>query len=470
MASPKSTAVKPRKTSTPKKPWYRDLFFQVMLAVALGIAFGHFAPEKAEGFKPLGDAFINLIKMMIGPIIFCTIVTGIAGIGNMKQAGRVGIKALIYFELVTTLALIIGIVAVHVFTPGSGMALGAEVDASALTAVKAKSAEHMTTTTEFLMNIIPHTFVSAFTEGQILQVLLVALFFSAGVAMMGDKGKPIVTAVDAVSHVIFNIISLIVKLAPFGVFGAMAYSVSKFGVGSLASLGSLMLVFFGSCIAFVIVVLGGIMRFYCKLSLWKFFRYIRDEMAISFGTASSETVLPRMLDKMSALGCDKPVVGMVLPTGYSFNLDGTTLYLSLAAMFVAYASGVDLTIWQQATLIGVLLITSKGAAAVYGAAFVVLAATLNTLHVVPAEQMAVGLALLFSIDRIMAPGRVLTNLIGNGVATLVVAKWENALDYNRAKAILDGKLAPDLISTEEWPTDANGNRIKPKAKAVGIRV
>lgn len=448
---PATTARPKARPRARRKPWYKDLFAQVLIAVVLGVSVGHFWPETGGQMKPLGDAFINLIKMMIGPIIFCTIVTGIAGIGNMRQAGRVGIKALIYFEIVTTIALLVGLFAVHIFEPGAGMALSGDVDAGALAAVKERTAQHMTTTTEFLMNIIPHTFVSAFTEGQILQVLLVALFFSAGVAMMGAKGRPIVDAVESVSHVIFNIISLIVKLAPFGVFGAMAYAVSKFGVSSLASLGGLMLVFFGSCLAFVIVVMGAVMRFYCKLSLWKLFKYIREEMAISFGTASSETVLPRMLDKMAALGCAKPVVGMVLPTGYSFNLDGTTLYLSLAAMFVANACGVELSIGQQATLIGVLLITSKGAAAVYGAAFVVLAATLNTLGVLPPEQMAVGLALLFSIDRIMAPGRVLTNLIGNAVATLVVAKWEKALDYKRARAILAGEKVPDLISDEEWP-------------------
>lgn len=436
-----------------KKPWYKDLFAQVMIAVVMGIIWGHHFPQTAVGFKPLGDAFIGLIKMMIGPIIFCTIVTGIAGIGNIKQAGRVGIKAIIYFEIVTTIALLIGIVAVHIFQPGSGMALADNVDANSLAEVKVRTTQHLTTTTEFFMNIIPHTFISAFTEGQILQVLLVALLFSAGVSMMGDKGKPIVGAVEMVSHVIFNIISIIIKLAPLGVFGAMAYSVSKFGVASLADLGGLMLVFFGACILFVTVVLGGIMRFYCKLSLWQFIGYIREELVISFGTASSEAVLPRMLDKMVALGCARPIVGMVLPTGYSFNLDGTTLYLSLAAMFVAYATGVELSLWQQLSLIGILLITSKGSAAVYGAAFVVLAATLNTLQVLPPEPMAIGLALLFSIDRIMAPGRVLTNLIGNGVATLVVAKWEGELNHSRAEAILNGQTVPKLESDEEWPQE-----------------
>lgn len=428
----------------PKKPWYRDLFAQVLIALFSGIAIGHYAPETGEALKPLGDAFINLIKMMIGPIIFCTIVTGVAGIGNMRQAGRVGIKALIYFELVTTIALLIGIMAVHTFQPGAGMAISHSIDSESLAMVKEKTAEHLMTTTEFMLNIIPKTFVSGLTDGQILQVLCVALFFAAGLAMMGEKGKPVSDGIEALSHVVFNIITMIVKLAPFGVLGATAFAVSKFGVSSLADLGGLMLVFFGSCIAFIVVILGTVMKLYCRLSLFQFLRYIREEIAISFGTASSETVLPRMIDKMTALGCARPVVGMVLPTGYSFNLDGTTLYLSMAAMFVAYATGIDLTHWQEATLIGILLITSKGAAAVFGAAFVVLAATLNALQVFPEDQMAVALALLFSIDRIMAPGRVLTNLIGNGVATLVVSKWENALDYDQAKAILAGTRKPQL--------------------------
>ncbi len=419
-----------------KKPFYYGLFFQVIVAVVLGVLVGLVRPDIGAEMKPLGDAFINLIKMMIAPIIFCTIVTGIASVGDMKEAGRIGIKALFYFEVVTAVPLVMGLVAVHMFEPGSGMALNAAVNQDALAQVQQKTSQGMQSTTDFFMNIIPHTFVSAFTEGQILQVLLVALLFAFGVSHMGEKGKPIVQAIETISHPIFNIISMIVKLAPIGVFGAMAFSVSKFGLASLADLGGLMLLFFATCILFVVVVLGGIMHFYCKLSLWQFIKYIREELMISFGTASSEAVLPRMIDRMTHMGCARPVVGMVLPTGYSFNLDGTTLYLSLAAMFVAYACGIELSWGQQLTLLGVLMVTSKGAAAVYGAAFVVLAATLNSLHVFPPETMAIALALLFSIDRIMAPGRVLTNLIGNGVATLVIAKWENELDHATAKRVL----------------------------------
>ena len=420
-----------------KKPFYKDLFFQVMLAVALGVIVGHYFPDFGVQMKPLGDAFINLIKMMIGPIIFCTVVSGVAGVGNMKQAGRVGIKALIYFEIVTTFALAFGMMAIWFYTPSPDLAQ-ISVDTSELQRVTAKAASSVTSSTSgFLMGIIPHTLVSAFTEGQILQVLLVALFFAAGLTMMGEQGKPIVRGIELVATVVFNIVSLIIKLAPLGVFGAIAFSVSKFGVGALRDLGEVMLLFFIACISFAIVVLGSIMRFYCKLSLWKLIRYIREEMMISFGTASTESVLPRMIDKLTHLGCSRPVVGMVLPTGYSFNLDGTTLYLSMAALFVAKVAGVELTWGQEALIFGILLVTSKGAAAVYGAAFVVLAATLHTVQVIPEDKMAMGLALLFAIDRIMATGRVLTNLVGNSVATIVMAKSENALDYDRAKKLLD---------------------------------
>jgi len=426
-----------------RKPFHKDLFFQVIAATILGVLVGHFLPGVGLSLKPLGDAFINLIKMMIGPIIFCTVVSGIAGMENLKQAGRVGIKALLYFEVVTVLVLLIGMAAVHIFRPGRGMVMGG-ADISALNALKAKVGAP-TSTIDFLMNIIPHTFFSAFTDGQLLQVVLVALLFSSGLAIMGAKGKAITQSIDLFSRAVFNIIGLIVKLAPIGVFGAMAYSVSKFGVASLQNLGELMAIFFGACVFFVIFILGAIMRFYCRLSLWGFIRYIREEIMICFGTASSETVLPRMMDKLMALGCEKQVVGMVLPTGYAFNLDGTSLYLALATMFIAYATGIDLSWGQQATVLAILLVTSKGTAAIYGTAFIVLSATLSALHVFPEDKLAVALALLFSIDRIMAPGRVITNLIGNGVATIFIARWEGKLEYSQAKSILSGKKEPHLL-------------------------
>jgi len=414
---------------------------QVLIAMALGMVVGYLFPEYGDSLKTLGDGFINLIKMMIGPIIFCTIVTGIAGVENMRHAGRVGIKALIYFEVVTTVALIIGLFAAHLINFTGPPAFTANIDPSLLETVHKKAETHLQTTGEFLLAIIPHTFFSAFTEGNILQVLLIALLVAAGIMMSGERCKPAVHAIDTLSKIVFNIVTLIVKLAPVGVFGAVAYAISKFGFSTFKDLGIFILIFFSACVAFVLVILGAIMRFYCGLSVTKFIRYIREEIAISFGTASSETVLPRMLDKLTALGCARPVVGMVIPTGYSFNLDGTTLYLSLAAIFIGHCTGVDMTVWQQVSILAVLLVTSKGAAGVYGSGFVVLAATISTFHIFPEDKLAIVMALLFSVDRIVAPGRVLTNLIGNGVATIAIAKWERQLDHSRAKEMLD---APEL--------------------------
>ncbi len=462
MASPTASTAAGHSPKRRKKPFYRDLFFQVVVAVILGVLVGHFAPCQGVKFKPLGDGFIKLIKMMIGPIIFCTIVCGIAGMKDMKHAGRVGMKAILYFEVLTTLALIIGLLTMQVFHPGQGMVTN-QPDANPLAAlsastsscqgtvvsmdeIKSKASTKLHSTTDFFLDIIPKTFGSAFTDGEILQVLLVALLFSGGVGMMGRKGRMIVKSVEQLSHVFFNIIGVIVKLAPIGVFGAMSYSVSKFGIGSLADLGELILVFFGTLVFFIIVVLGSILRFYCKLSIFQFIRYIREELLIVFGTSSSETVLPRMIDKLTALGCARPVVGMVLPTGYSFNLDGSSLYFTLAAMFIAHATGVEISFGQQLMLLGVLLVTSKGAAGVYGSAFVVLAATLDTFPMFDKDKLMIGLALLFAIDRVMSVGRALTNLIGNGVATIVVSKWEKDLDYAQAKAILSGKKAAHLES------------------------
>jgi len=425
-----------------KKPFYKDLFLQVAIAAALGILAGHFFPLEAASLKPLGDAFIALIRMMIGPIIFCTIVGGIAGMDSLKHAGRVGIKALVYFEILTMLVLVMGAVTAHLFLSHPNIAL---IKTAMHPEVLPAAGEVHTTLIEFIMNIIPHTFFSAFTDGQILQVVLTALLFSAGLTMMNGSGGKIVRAVGLFSNTVFNIIGLIVKLAPIGVFGAMAYSVSKFGVASLQNLGLLIAVFFSACIVFVILVLGATMQFYCKLSLWQFIRYLAEEIMICFGTASSETVLPRLMDKLMALGCPKEVVGMVVPTGYSFNLTGTGLYLALAAIFSAYATGVDLTLGQEATILGLLMITSKGTAAVYGTAFIILSGTLNAMKIFPEDKLAVVLALLFSIDRIMAPGRVITNLIGNGVATLLIAKWEGMLDYGTARAVLSGKKEAELM-------------------------
>ena len=434
-------------TAKQKKPLYKDLFFQVIVAIILGVVVGHYYPEFAKQTKPLSDGFIKLIKMMIGPIIFCTIVTGIAGMENMKAVGRVGVKAIIYFEVLTTAAMLLGLAIGHIFKPGAGMNI--VPDAETIAAVTEKANSKLTSTSDFFLNIIPDTFFSAFVHGEILQVLFVSLIFSGGVMMMGARGKPVVSAIQSFSSICFYIIHIIIKLAPIGTFGAMAYTVGKYGIDSLHDLGQLVLVFYGACLLFIVVILGSIMHFYCRLSTMQYLRYFKEEMMIVLGTASSETVLPRMMEKLTGLGCSKPIVGMVIPTGYSFNLDGSSLFMTLGALFIAYATGVELTWDQQVTLVGVLLLTSKGAAGIYGTAFVVLAATMSSLKVIPEESLVVGLALMFAVDRFMATGRAITNLIGNGIATIVIAKWEGGLNHNQAKrALANGYIAeddPDIV-------------------------
>ncbi len=434
-------------TAKKKKPLYKDLFFQVIVAIVIGVLVGHYYPDIGKMMQPLSTGFIKLIKMMIGPIIFCTIVVGIAGMENMKAVGRVGIKALIYFEVLTTIAMLLGLVVGHRFKPGAGMEIVPSEATLALAREKATTG--LDSTAEFLMKIIPDTFFSAFVHGEILQVLFISLLFSAGVMMMGAKGRPVVNAVQSFSVICFNLIHIIIKLAPIGAFGAMAYTVGTYGVSSLKGLGEFVLVFYGACIIFVVLFLAPIMHFYCRLSTLQYLRYFKDELTIVLGTASSETVLPRMMEKLTALGCSKPIVGMVIPTGYSFNLDGSSLFMTLGALFVAYSTGIELTYSQQFMLVGVLLLTSKGAAGVYGSAFVVLAATLSSLAVVPEESLMIGLALMLAVDRFLASGRAITNLIGNGIATIVIAKWEGGLNYDQAKrALANGYIAeddPDIV-------------------------
>ena len=427
--------------TTGKKPFYSQLLYQVLIAIAIGVVFGVLSPENAEKMKPLGDAFINLIKMMIAPIIFCTVVTGVAGMGNMKQVGRVGAKALLYFEVITTIALLIGVVVVWITHPGTGMNIQpGSVDVS--TAQAKLTGAKLDSTVDFLMHIIPETFIGAFARGEILQVLLLALLFSGALTAMGDRGRPILEFIDTISHALFGMINIINKLAPIGAFGAMAYTVGKFGLGSLKDLIGLLLIFYATCAVFIVCVLGGVLWFYCRLSVFKFMRYIKEELFIVLGTSSSETVLPRMIGKMTMLGCKKSIVGMVIPTGYSFNLDGTSIYLTMAALFIANATNTPLTLWHELTILGVLLITSKGAAGVTGSGFIVLAATLASMNVIPHDALLTGLALIFAVDRFMSTGRAITNMIGNGIATVVIAKWEKALDWERADRILDGKEKP----------------------------
>ena len=407
------------------RPWYRHLYVQVLCAIALGALLGHFYPDIGAAMKPLGDTFIKLIKMLIAPIIFCTVVHGIASMENMKKVGRVGVKALVYFEVMTTVALIIGLIIVNLWRPGAGMNIDpATLDTKAVAAFTAKAAEQ--STLDFFLHIIPNTVVGAFAEGEILQVLFVAILFAFALQRLGERGKPLLHIIDQAAHVFFGIVGIIMKVAPLGAFGAMAFTIGKYGVGSLVSLGALMIGFYATCLIFIFVVLGLVCRF-CGFSIFKFIRYIKEELLIVLGTSSSESVLPRMLAKMENLGAEKSVVGLVIPTGYSFNLDGTCIYLTMAAVFLAQATNTDLTLGQELGLIGILLLTSKGAAGVTGSGFIVLAATLASLGTVPVASIA----LILGVDRFMSEARALTNLIGNGVATVVVAKWEGALDEVR---------------------------------------
>jgi aerobic C4-dicarboxylate transport protein len=425
-----------------KKPLYKSLYFQVITAIVIGVLLGHFAPQTGEAMKPLGDGFIKLIKMIIAPIIFCTVVVGIAGMEDMKKVGKTGGLALLYFEVVSSVALVVGLVIVNVFQPGSGM----NVDASALD-TKGISAYtgpgKMQSTTDFLLNVIPSTVVDAFAKGEILQVLLFSVMFGFALHKFGGRGTLVFDVIEKGSHVLFSIVGFIMKVAPIGAFGAMAFTIGKYGVGSLLSLGKLMAVFYLTCLFFIFIVLGTIAKVH-GFSVWKFIKYIKEELLIVLGTSSSESVLPRMMAKMENLGARKSVVGLVIPTGYSFNLDGTSIYLTMAAVFIAQATNTPMTLMQQLTLLAVLLLTSKGAAGVTGSGFIVLAATLSAVGGVPVA----GLALILGIDRFMSEARALTNLIGNGVATIVVAKWTGDLDAQRLRQQLDSETDTDAEDPE----------------------
>ena len=398
-----------------------------------GVLLGHFYPEAGKHMKPLGDGFIKLIKMMIAPIIFCTVVIGIAGMEDMKKVGKTGGLALLYFEVVSTFALIIGLVLVNVFKPGQGMNVDVStLDTKAIAAYTGPG--KMVGTTDFILNIIPSTVVDAFAKGEILQVLLIAVMFGFALHRFGGRGTLVFDFVEKTSHVLFTIVGFIMKVAPIGAFGAMAFTIGAYGVDSLVSLGKLMAAFYATCLIFIFVVLGAIARIH-GFSIWKFIKYIKEELLIVLGTSSSESVLPRMMEKMENLGAKKTTVGLVIPTGYSFNLDGTSIYLTMAAVFIAQATNTPMTLTQELTLLAVLLLTSKGAAGITGSGFIVLAATLSAVGTVPVA----GLALILGIDRFMSEARALTNLIGNGVATIVVAKWTDELDTDRLKAGLNNE-------------------------------
>ncbi|WP_324024584.1 dicarboxylate/amino acid:cation symporter [Aeromonas caviae] len=413
-----------------------SLYFQVILAITIGICLGHVYPSLGADMKPLGDGFVKLIKMIIAPVIFCTVVTGIAGMESMKAVGKTGAIALIYFEVVSTLALIIGLCVVNVLQPGAGMNVDpSSLDASAIS-VYAEQAQSQGII-PFLLDVIPASVIGAFAGGNILQVLLFAVLFGFSLHHIGEKGKPIFNIIDGFSQVIFGIINMIMKLAPIGAFGAMAFTIGKYGIGSLVQLGQLIASFYLTCLLFIFLVLGSIAKAN-GFSIVRFIAYIREELLIVLGTSSSESVLPRMLVKMEALGCKKSVVGLVIPTGYSFNLDGTSIYLTMAAVFIAQATNTPLDLFHQLTLLVVLLISSKGAAGVTGSGFIVLAATISAVGHLPLA----GLALILGIDRFMSEARALTNLIGNGVATLVVARYCDQLD----EATMQDALAKPVVA------------------------
>lgn len=405
-----------------KQPLYKSLYVQVLLAIGVGVLLGHFAPSTGAAMKPLGDAFIRLIKMIIAPVIFCTVVIGIAGSEDMKRVGRTGGLALVYFEVVSTLALIVGLVVVNVLQPGVGMNVDVKtLDASAVASYTGPG--KLESVKDFLLHIIPTTMVDAFAKGEILQVLLIAVLFGVGLQKVGGRVSNVFALIEKISEILFAIVKMIMYLAPIGAFGAMAFTVGQYGLQSLLSLAKLMGTFYVTCLLFVFVVLGTIARAH-GFSIVRFLAHIREELLIVLGTSSSEAALPRMMARVEELGAGKSTVGLVIPTGYSFNLDGTSIYLTMAAVFVAQATNTPMTLWQQLTLLAVLLLTSKGAAGVTGSGFIVLAATLSAVGNVPVG----GLALILGIDRFMSEARALTNVVGNGVAAVVIAKWTGDLD------------------------------------------
>ena len=425
MEIPAATELPVTATAEPKakkKPFYTSLSFQVLAAIAAAIALGYLRPLQAITMKPLGDAFIRLITMIISVIIFCTVVTGIAGMENMKKVGRVGGKALLYFEVVSTLALVIGLIVGNVVKPGTGF----HVDASTLdpkAVAEYAGPAKAQSVTEFLMHIIPNTVVDAFAKGDILQVVLVALLFGFALSAVGPRGKPLVDVFDALAHAVFGIVNILMRVAPIGAFGAMAFTVGKYGITALGPLAKLIVTFYATCVFFVLVVLGLIARI-AGFSILKFLRYIKEEVLLVLAISSSEPAIPTLMAKLEKLGCSKSLVGLVVPTGYTFNTDGTSIYMTLAALFVAQATNTPLTLMQQLTIFGVAVLTSKGASGVQGASFIALVATLTVIPAIPVA----GMALILGIDRFMSMFRALINMVANGVATVVVSRWEREID------------------------------------------
>jgi len=415
---------------TTRQPFWRSLYVQVLAAIMLGILLGWLRPDLGVELKPLGDAFIKLVKMVIAPVIFLTVVTGIAGLGHLGDLGRVALKAFAYFITVSTLALIIGLIVANLVRPGAGMHIDpASLDVSHVAEYAEKA--HHASTTAFLTDIIPTTLVSALTDGEILQVLFVAILFGVALSLSGARAQPVTDLLERLTGVVFRLVGILMKAAPVGAFGAMAFTIGKFGLGTLANLGGLLICFYATSLAFVLLVLGAIAAS-AGFSLLKLIVYLKDELLLVLGTSSSESALPNLMAKLETAGCDKPVVGLVVPTGYSFNLDGTNIYMTLAALFIAQACDVELSLGEQISLLLVAMISSKGAAGVTGAGFITLAATLS---IVPSVPVA-GMALILGIDRFMSECRSLTNFIGNAVATVVVASWEGALDREKLKSAL----------------------------------
>ncbi len=427
-----------------RKKWTGQLYLQVLVAIVLGAALGHFYPTYGEALKPLGDAFIKLVKMIIAPVIFLTLVTGIAGMKELGSVGRVAGKAFAYFLFFSTLALIVGLIVANVIQPGAGMNVDvASLDAASIADYSHKA--HETTITGFLMSIIPNTLVGAFTDGNILQILLVAILFGIAISLVGKPAQPVLDFLERLSIIVFRLVGILMRAAPLGAFGAIAFTIGKYGIGSLANLGALVATFYFTSALFVLVVLGTVGKL-TGFSILKLIRYLKAELLLVLGTSSSEAALPNLIQKMEAAGCEKSVVGLVVPTGYSFNLDGTNIYMTLAALFIAQATNTHLTLGQEVLLLLVAMISSKGAAGVTGAGFITLAATLSIVPTIPIA----GMALILGVDRFMSECRSLTNFIGNAVATIVVARWENALDRDKLNAALNGEL-PELVPAGAAP-------------------
>ena len=425
------------------------LYVQVLLGIIAGILVGHLYPVTGAQLKPLGDLFTKLIRMSLAPIIFASVVVGIARMNDLHEAGRVGVKAILYFEVASTIALAIGLLVVDVIKPGSGMNIDpAHIDSSAIATYTHAAQQHGTL--DFFMSIVPNSIVGAFANGEMLPVIFFSVLFAIALAKLGPRTAPLVDMLDMFLQGMFGVVRIVMYVAPIGAFGGMAFTVGRYGIGTLASFGELMFCLYLTSVVFVVVVLGAAMRL-CGLSLWKFLRYIKDEILITLGTASTEAVLPQMLIKMEKLGCSRPVVGMVLPTGYTFNADGTAIYLTMATLFIAQAMNIHLTIWDQLLVMSVLLLTSKGSAGVAGAGFVALAATLSTMHKVPVA----GLVLLLGVDRFLNEARAVTNLIGNGVATIVVARWEGAFDMTTARAVLNRDIDNGIDALTPTAQDEN---------------